>query len=540
MITRLITFDKEAREKLLTGIKVISKAVGSTLGPKGRNVAIERVYGSPNVIHDGVTVAKEIFLKDRFENMGVQIVREAASSTNDVAGDGTTTATILAEAIASGCLKAIDEGANPMIIRSGIEKGLSVAINYLDKNKKKISTPKEIKQVATISAQNEDIGEIIAQAVGKVGKDGVVTVETGNGRKTTVEYKEGMQFDKGYISGYFVTDEQKMEAMVENPYILITDQNVINVNAQLVPFLDRFVNENKQTSLVIIANSVEGDALKMLVINKLQGNLKTLAIQSPGFGDTRKEMLEDIAILTGGKVISDETGITFDNVKMEDLGRASKVISNKEESIIIGGHGTAEAIEKRCEMLKSKIENETSQFDREKLQQRLSKLTGGVAIINVGANTNVEMREMKERVIDAVNATQAAMDDGIVAGGESALIRAGSAVSLMDNSKLKEDEVTGIKILIEAMLAPFRVLMRNSGYEENEKLAKMFSCKTNEGIDVMDGELKNLIKAGVIDPVKVTKSALKNACSVAIMVMTTNCLIANDPESISKSNTDNL
>jgi len=528
MNTKIFSFDLEAREKLLAGIRIIAKAVGSTLGPKGNNVAIERRYGSPNVVHDGVTVAREVILEDKFENMGADIVREAASSTNDKAGDGTTTSTILAEAITTGCMEAIKNGANSMILRSGIEKAVKRLVYELKKVKTEVTSPDKIRQVAIISAQDEEIGSKIAEAVNKVGKDGVVTVEPGSKDFTEVEYKEGMQFERGYLSPYFVTNLEKMEAEIEEPYIVITDQNISNVDLQLVPFLDRMVSNEKITSFVIIAPSVEGDALKMLIANKVKGLLRVLCVGAPGFGDRRKEMLQDIAIVTGGELITEDSTVTFENIQKEQLGRAMKVVANKDETLIIDGQGVKEKIDQRIVAIKNLLEKETSQFDREKLQERLSKLISGVAVIHVGANTSVELREKKERVIDAVNATQAAMAEGIVPGGETALLRIRPCLDKVQ--VLYSDERLGVEIMKKALEAPFRVLMSNSGYDPDSMLELVSKARTNEGVDVMDGKLKNLIKSGVIDPVRVTRCALENAASVAVMVSTTNTLIAYNPK----------
>jgi chaperonin GroEL len=497
--------------------------VAATLGPKGRNVAIDKKYGAPTVVHDGVTVAKEIELEDPFENMGAQLLKEAASKTNDVAGDGTTTSTILAQAIVSEGLKNITAGSNPMILRKGIEKAVEALVKELQGMSKKL-TAEESSQVATISAQDERIGKLIAEALAKVGKDGVITVEEGRTLEMSVDYKEGMEFDKGYISAYFVTDTDKMEANIEDPYILITDKKISSA-ADIVPFLEKFVQVSR--SLVIIADEVEGEALALLVVNKLKGTFQVLAVGAPGFGDRRKAMLADIAILTGGTVISEDTGRKLDSVEIEDLGRAGRVISTKDLTLIVDGKGSKKEIEARINQIRKELEGTDSEFDREKLQERLAKLTGGVAVINVGAATEIEMKEKKERVIDAVAATKAAIEEGIVPGGEVALIR---AAKVLDKLTAEGDEKVGVEIVKRAILKPFEKLMENSGLNAGMMLKDVLSATTTFGVDVADGKVKDLIKAGIIDPVKVTRSALQNASSVAIMVMTTNVLICDVPE----------
>ncbi len=523
-MAKILKFDSDAREALLKGINVLTEAVAATLGPKGRNVAIDQKFGSPQVVHDGVTVAKEIELSDPFENMGAQILKEAASRTNDIAGDGTTTATILAQAIVSEGLKNIQAGSNPMILRRGIEKSVQTLVEELKKISKKITTPEESMQVATISAQNDEIGKLIAQALVKVGKDGVVTVEEGKTMQMGVDYKEGMEFEKGFLSAYFVTDTDKMEASLEDPYILITDKK-ISAMADLLPFLEKFVAVSK--TLVIIADEVDGEALSTLVLNKLRGTFNVLAVSAPGFGDRRRALLEDIAILTGGKVISADTGTKFESVEVEDLGRAGRVTSNKEATLIVDGKGSKKVIDTRISQIRKEISLSDSDFDKEKLSERLAKLTGGVAVINVGAATEVEMKEKKERVIDAVAATKAAIEEGIVPGGEIALLR---VVKALDKLTGTEEELVGIKIVKKAVEAPFRRLVENAGLDAGIMLAKVQDLTGNMGIDVYDGEVKDMVKAGIIDPVKVTRSALENAASVAIMVMTTNVLITDKPE----------
>ncbi|OGE28029.1 chaperonin GroL [Candidatus Daviesbacteria bacterium RIFCSPHIGHO2_01_FULL_40_11] len=523
-MAKILKFDSEAREKLLKGINTLTEAVASTLGPKGRNVALDKKWGAPNVVHDGVTVAKEIDLEDPFENMGAQLLKEAASKTADVAGDGTTTATILAKAIVIEGLKNIQAGSNPMILKHGIEKAVAVLVEELKKMSKKIVSQEEVAQVATISAADSQIGNLIAESLQKVGKDGVVTVEEGKTLEMSVEYKEGMEFDKGFVSPYFVTDTDKMESSIEDAYILITDKKISSAS-DLVPFLEKFVQVSK--NLVIIADEVEGEALALLVVNKLRGTFNVLAVKAPGFGDRRKEMLEDIAILTGAAVISEDTGKKFESVEMDELGRAGRVTSDKDNTLIVDGKGTKSKIEARITQIRRELQASDSEFDKEKLQERLAKLTGGVAVINVGAATEVELKEKKERVIDAVAATKAAIEEGIVAGGEVALLRAAKA---LDNVVASGEEAVGVEIVKRALEQPFRTLVKNAGMDDGIALSKVMASQGNMGVDVLDGEIKDLVKVGIIDPVKVARSALQNAASVAVMVMTTNCLITDKPE----------
>lgn len=524
-MAKILKFDTDAREKLLKGINVLTEAVSATLGPKGRNVAIDKKWGGPTIVHDGVTVAKEIELEDPFENMGAQILKEAASKTNDIAGDGTTTATVLAQAIVSEGLKNIQAGANPMVLRRGIDRAVEALVAELGKMSKKITNLEEMNQVATISAQNDQIGKLISEALNKVGKDGVVTVEESKTMQMFVDYKEGMEFDKGYQSPYFITDSDRMESSLEDPYILITDKKISSMS-ELMPFLEKFVQVSK--TLVIIAEEVEGEALTTLVLNKLRGSFNVLAVSAPGFGDRRKQMMEDIAILTGGTVISEETGRKLDSTEIEDLGRAGRVIASKDSTLIVDGKGSKKALDSRVAQIKKEMAASDSDFDKEKLGERLAKLAGGVAVINVGAATEVEMKEKKERVIDAVAATKAAIEEGIVAGGEVALLRVSAVLD-----KLKSDtpeEQLGITLVKKALEKPFRKLVQNAGIDEGVALTKVLASSGNMGIDVTDGEIKDLVKAGVIDPVKVTRTALQNAASVAIMVMTTNVLITDKPE----------
>ena len=524
-MAKILKFDSEAREKLLKGINILTEAVATTLGPKGRNVALDKKWGAPNVVHDGVTVAKEIDLEDPFENMGAQLLKEAASKTADVAGDGTTTATILAKAIVTEGLKNIQAGSNPMILKHGIEKAVVTLVEELKKMSKKIISEEEVAQVATISAADSQIGNLIAESLQKVGKDGVVTVEEGKTLEMNIDYKEGMEFDKGFVSPYFVTDTDKMESSIEDAYILITDKKISSAG-DLVPFLEKFVQVSK--NLVIIADEAEGEALALLVVNKLRGTFNVLAVKAPGFGDRRKEMLEDIAILTGGMVVSEDTGKKFESVEITELGRAGRVTSDKDNTLIVDGKGTKSKIEARIAQIRRELTASDSEFDKEKLQERLAKLTGGVAVINVGAATEVELKEKKERVIDAVAATKAAIAEGIVAGGEVALLRAGKA---LDTTIVAEgEEKVGVEIVKKALEQPFRQLVKNAGMDDGIALSQVMASQGNMGIDVLDGEVKDLVKAGIIDPVKVARSALQNAASIAVMVMTTNCLITDKPE----------
>ncbi len=524
-MSKILKFDAEAREKLLKGINILTEAVAATLGPKGRNVAIDKKWGAPSVVHDGVTVAKEIELEDPFENMGAQLLKEAASKTNDVAGDGTTTATVLAQAIVAEGLKNITAGANPMILRRGIDLAVEALVISLAKMSKKLTTPEEIQQVATISAQNPDIGQIIASALAKVGKDGVITVEEGKSLQMSVDYKEGMEFDKGYASPYLATDTDRMEATLDEPHLLITDKKISSM-ADLLPFLEKFVTVSK--TLVIIAEDIEGEALATLVLNKLRGTFNILAVSAPGFGDRRKELLEDIAILTGGTVISEDTGRKLDSVEITDLGRAGRVTSTKDSTLIVDGKGSKKAIEGRVTQIRRELNQSDSEFDKEKLEERLAKLTGGVAVINVGAATEVEMKEKKERVIDAVAATKAAIEEGIVPGGEISLLRASQSLDKLDSGN--PEEQLGIKLVQKALIRPFERLMENSGLNAGVMMAEVLKTKGDFGVDVNDGQLKDLVKAGIIDPVKVARSALQNAASAAIMIMTTQVLITDKPE----------
>ena len=525
-MAKQLKFSDEARQSLMKGIDVVAKAVVTTLGPKGRNIALDKKWGAPNIVHDGVSVAKEIELKDPFENMGAQLVKEAASKTNDVAGDGTTTATLLAQVITANGMKNVTAGANPMVIKKGIEKAVEAVVTELKKIAKPIKNKEEIEQVATISAGDEEIGNIIAEALDKVGRDGVVTVEEGKGLTIDIEYKEGMEFDRGYVSAYFVTNPERMEAEIENPYILLTDKKISSVQ-DLLPFLEKFVKVSK--TLVIIADEVEGEALATLVVNKLKGTFNVLAIKAPGFGDRRKESLEDIAILTGGLVVSEDTGKTFESIEVEDLGQAEKVWADKDNARIIGGKGNPSAIKARIALLKRQIGETDSDFDREKLEERLAKLSGGVAQINVGAATEIELNEKKERVKDAVGATKAAIEEGILPGGGIALIKARKVLDAIkvDNN----DEKVGVEIIKKSLEMPTRWLAKNAGEDDGYVLRKIEDAKDADyGYNALTGEFGSMTGFGILDPLKVTRSALQNAASVAMMVITTEGLITDAPE----------
>ena len=526
-MAKILKFDSDAREKLLKGINTLTEAVATTLGPKGRNVALDKKWGAPNVVHDGVTVAKEIDLEDPFENMGAQLLKEAASKTSDVAGDGTTTATILAKAIVAEGLKNIQAGSNPMILKHGIEKAVAVLVEELKKMSKKIVSQEEVAQVATISAADAQIGNLIAESLQKVGKDGVVTVEEGKTMEMNVDYKEGMEFDKGFVSPYFVTDADKMESSIEDAYLLITDKKISSAG-DLVPFLEKFVQVSK--NLVIIADEVEGEALALLVVNKLRGTFNVLAVKAPGFGDRRKEMLEDIATLTGGNVISEDLGRKLESVTIEDLGRAEQVVSDKENTIIVGGKGAKSAIDGRIKQIRNELSTTDSDFDREKLEERLAKLSGGVAVINVGAATEIELKEKKERVDDAVHATKAAVEEGYVVGGGVALIRARKVLDKLILATTEADERIGLEIVRDALEKPLAKLAQNAGMDAGWVVKEVEKASGNIGLNAMTGKFEDLTAAGIIDPVKVTRSALQNAASVAMMILTTEALITDLPE----------
>jgi chaperonin GroEL len=534
-MAKLIIYKEQARQELLEGVNQLADAVATTLGPKGRNVALDKKWGAPSVIHDGVTVAKEIELEKPFQNMGAQLVKEAASKTSDVAGDGTTTATVLARAIVSEGIKMITANANPMIMRRGLEKASKHVVDELVKMKKEVK-PTDWANVATISAGDSELGNLIAEALKRVGKDGIITVEEGRGLSTEIEYKEGMEFDKGFASAYFVTNPDKMEAEIEDPFILITDKKITALN-ELLPFLENLVKTSK--NLVIIADEIEGEALATLVVNKLRGTFNAIAIKAPGFGDRRKEMLEDIAILTGGTVISEDTGRKFDSVILEDCGRADKVWADKDNARIIGGKGNPQALKARIAQLKTAIERTTSEFDKEKLQERLAKLSGGVAVINVGAATEVELKDRKERVNDAVAATKAALEEGIVPGGAIALLDISKRMNTkeLEDAKVAKDEIIGFEIVKSSLEAPFNQLMKNAGLDAGQLIAKAREVSAQgQGFNVLKLDSVetavpvDMYKEGIIDPVKVVRTAVQNAISVATMILTTEALITDKPE----------
>lgn len=529
-MAKQISFSEDARSKLARGVNTLAKAVVTTLGPRGRNVALDRKWGAPTVVHDGVTVAKEIELQDPFENMGAQLVKEAASKTNDIAGDGTTTSTLLTQAMVNAGLKNVTAGANPMILKKGIELAVTEVLGQVKKMSKKIplDNKEAITQVATISAGDETIGSLIAEAIINVGKDGVVTVDEGKGLHMEIEHKEGMEFDRGYASAYFATDPEKMVAEVEDAYILLTDKKISAIS-DLLPFLEKFVKVSK--NLVIIADEVDGEALSTLVVNKIRGTFNALVVKAPGFGDRRKSMLEDIAILTGATVISEDLGKKLESVEIEDLGRAEKVWSDKENTRIIGGKGVAATIKARIAQIRREIEENTSEFDREKLQERLAKLSGGVAVINVGAATEVEMKEKKERVNDAVAATKAALEEGIVAGGGTTLLHARKAV--LDMMKKTDDtEIkTGMDIVYQALAEPVRMIASNSGADAGWVLRKVDEAKeVDYGFNALTLEFGSMLKQGVVDPAKVVRIGLENAASIATMILTTEALVTDIPE----------
>lgn len=527
-MAKQLKFDQEARDALMRGIDTVAKAVVTTLGPKGRNVALDRKWGAPNIVHDGVTVAKDIELADPFENMGAQIIKEAASQTNDRAGDGTTTSTLLAQQMAQAGMRHLNSGANPMVIRKGIDKAVAEVIDQLRKMSKPVKGSEEIIQVATVSAGDETIGQKIAEALEKVGRDGVVTVDEGRSTEIEIEYKEGMEFDRGYVSPYLVTNAERMEAEIDDAYILLTDKKISSIQ-ELLPFLEKFVKVSK--NLVIIADDIDGEALATLVVNKLRGTFNVLAVKAPGFGDRRKEMLADIASLTGGTVISEDTGRTFENIEVTDLGQADKVWSDKDATRIIGGKGSETDIKARIGQIKAQLEESDSDFDKEKLQERLAKLSGGVAQINVGAATEVEMNEKKERVKDAVEATKAAVEEGVVPGGGVALLNARKA--LLDIKTEDEDEQVGVQIVYDALEKPTYWLVKNAGEEPGYILRQIESYEGKDGdygYNVLTGKFGSMLKFGLLDPVKVTRSALQNAASVAQMVLTTEALVTDIPE----------
>ncbi len=526
MAAKQLQFDENARHTLLRGVEKLSKAVKATLGPSGRNVILDKKFGSPTITKDGVTVAKEIELEDPYENMGAQLVREVASKTSDVAGDGTTTATILAESIYREGLRNVTAGANPTSLQRGIMKAVDAIVEELKKLSKKVSDRTEIAQVATVSANwDKTIGEIIADAMDKVGKDGTITVEEAKSIETTLEVVEGMQFDKGYLSPYFVTNAEDMEAVLDNPYILIHEKKISSLK-DMLPLLEKVAKAGRP--LLIIAEDVEGEALATLVVNKLRGTLQVCAVKAPGFGDRRKAMLEDIAVLTGGRCITEDLGIKLENVKLEDLGRTKRATIDKENTTIVEGEGKQVDIKGRVAQIRRQIEETTSDYDREKLQERLAKLAGGVAVINVGAATETEMKEKKARVEDALHATRAAVEEGIVAGGGVALLRAQKALENMRG--LEGDEKVGVQIVRRAIEEPTRQLADNAGKEGALVVEEVKKRKGNEGYDVSAGEYTDLVKAGIVDPTKVTRTALQNAASIAGLLLTTEALVTEIPE----------
>jgi chaperonin GroEL len=526
MAAKQLQFDESARHALLRGIEKLAKAVKATLGPSGRNVILDKKFGSPTITKDGVTVAKEIELEDPYENMGAQLVREVASKTSDIAGDGTTTATVLAESIYKEGLRNVTAGANPTSLQRGIMKGVDAVVEELKKISKKVSDSTEIAQVATVSANwDTKIGEIIADAMDKVGKDGTITVEEAKSIETTLEVVEGMQFDKGYLSPYFVTNAEAMEALLENPYILIHEKKISSLK-DMLPLLEKVAKAGRP--LLIIAEDVEGEALATLVVNKLRGTLQVCAVKAPGFGDRRKAMLEDIAVLTGGRCITEDLGIKLENVKLDDLGRAKRITIDKENTTIVEGEGKQNDIQGRVNQIRRQIEETTSDYDREKLQERLAKLAGGVAVINVGAATETEMKEKKARVEDALHATRAAVEEGIVPGGGVAFIRAQKA---LDNIKgLEGDEKVGVQIVRRAIEEPTRQLADNAGQEGALIVQEVKARKGNEGYDVATGQYTDLVKAGIVDPTKVARTALQNAASISGLLLTTEAIVTELPE----------
>ena len=528
-MAKQLVFTDDARKKLKAGIDTMANAVKTTLGPKGRNVAVDKKFGSPTVTHDGVTVAREVELEDPFENMGAQLLKEAATKTNDIAGDGTTTSVVLAQAIVHEGLRNIAAGANPMLLKRGLEKGVAAVVEEIKKQATPVKGKEEIAQIATISAADKQIGELIAEVMEKVGREGVITVEESKGLQFETEFVEGMQIDRGYISAYFVTNADRMEAVIEDPYILITDKKISAIT-DILPVLEKLVQVSK--NLVIVAEDIDGEALATLVVNKLRGTLNVLGVKAPGFGDRRKAMLEDIAILTGGQVITEEAGKKIDATTVQDLGRARRVTANKDETTFVEGHGSQDKIMARVKQIKAQIEETTSDFDKEKLQERLAKLAGGVAVIKVGAATEVELKEKKHRVEDALSAARAGVEEGMVPGGEITLI---NAIKALDTVKAEGDEKTGVNILRRALEEPFLQLVRNAGQDGSVVLAdvrrKQIDTKSPSwGYEVISGQIVDLPKAGIIDPVKVVRSAVENGASIAAMILTTEALITDLPE----------
>ena len=519
-----IKFSSDARSAMVRGVDILADTVKVTLGPKGRNVVLEKSFGSPLITNDGVTIAKEIELEDHFENMGAKLVSEVASKTNDIAGDGTTTATVLTQAIVREGIKNVTAGANPIGIRRGIEAAVSSAVEALKNNAIPVANKEAIAQVAAVSSRSEKVGEYISEAMEKVGKDGVITIEESRGMETELEVVEGMQFDRGYLSQYMVTDNEKMVADLENPYILITDKKISNIQ-EILPLLESILQSSRP--LLIIADDVDGEALPTLVLNKIRGTFNVVAVKAPGFGDRRKAMLEDIAILTGGTVITEDLGLELKDATIEALGQAAKVSVDKDSTVIVEGAGNLEAIANRVAVIKSQIETTTSEFDREKLQERLAKLSGGVAVIKVGAATETELKEIKLRIEDALNATRAAVEEGIVAGGGTALVNVISAVAALE---LEGDEATGRNIVLRALEEPVRQIAYNAGYEGSIVIDRLKNAELGTGFNAATGEWVNMIEAGIIDPVKVSRSALQNAASVASLILTTEAVVANKPE----------
>lgn len=523
-MAKQILFDEEARRALGRGVDALANAVKVTLGPKGRNVVLDKKFGAPTITNDGVTIARDIELEDPFENMGAQLVKEVATKTNDIAGDGTTTATLLAQAMIHEGMKNVAAGANPMIIKKGIDEAVKTLVDEIKAKSKKVEGQADIAQVATISSANEETGKLIAEAMEKVGKDGVITVEESKTMRTNLSVKEGMQFDRGYISPYLVTDTDKMEAALDDPYILITDRKISAIN-DILPILEQVVKAGKQ--LAIIAEDVDGEALTTIVVNKLRGTFKALAVKAPGFGDRRKAMLQDIATLTGGTVISEELGRKLDSVTLADLGQAHKMVSTKDETTIIGGKGDKDAIAERVAQIKQQISQTTSDFDREKLQERLAKLSGGVAVIEIGAATEVEMKDKKYRIEDALNATRAAVEEGIVAGGGTTFL---DILPALDKLEVEGDEKVGVNIVKRAIEEPVRQIAQNAGLEGSVVVENVKKAGTGIGFNALKNEYVDMLKAGIVDPAKVTRSALQNAASIASMVLTTETLVADKPE----------
>lgn len=525
-MSKEIKFSSDARSAMVRGVDILADTVKVTLGPKGRNVVLEKSFGSPLITNDGVTIAKEIELEDHFENMGAKLVSEVASKTNDIAGDGTTTATVLTQAIVREGIKNVTAGANPIGIRRGIETAVAAAVEALKNNAIPVANKEAIAQVAAVSSRSEKVGEYISEAMEKVGKDGVITIEESRGMETELEVVEGMQFDRGYLSQYMVTDSEKMVADLENPYILITDKKISNIQ-EILPLLESILQSNRP--LLIIADDVDGEALPTLVLNKIRGTFNVVAVKAPGFGDRRKAMLEDIAILTGGTVITEDLGLELKDATIEALGQAARVTVDKDSTVIVEGAGNPEAISHRVAVIKSQIETTTSEFDREKLQERLAKLSGGVAVIKVGAATETELKEMKLRIEDALNATRAAVEEGIVAGGGTALANVIPAVATLE---LTGDEATGRNIVLRALEEPVRQIAHNAGFEGSIVIDRLKNAELGIGFNAATGEWVNMIDQGIIDPVKVSRSALQNAASVASLILTTEAVIANKPEPV--------